>query len=126
MDNLILWAVALGIGVLGLLLLALAGAAAAYLNTRPRTVEDEAATRKPQATDKAATREARSHGAGFTAIDRGPSEGGGARNPSLWAWVKATIFALLHASAVSFVLGGATFFEDLVRANLARQRIPAG
>jgi hypothetical protein len=46
-------------------------------------------------------------------------EGSRARTPGglLLAWLKAWVFAFIHAGAVSFVLGGVTFFEDLVRAN---------
>jgi hypothetical protein len=36
---------------------------------------------------------------------------------SPWAWIKAWIFALVHASTVSLVLGGITFFEDLAKAS---------
>jgi hypothetical protein len=33
------------------------------------------------------------------------------------AWVKAWIFAFIHASTVSLVMGSITFFEDMLRAN---------
>ena len=39
-----------------------------------------------------------------------------------WLWVKAWIFAVLHATTVSLVVGGMTFFEDLAKASTEIQQ----
>lgn len=111
MDDLVLWAMALGIGVLGLLLLAVAGLAAVYLNVGRREARaGHAAGESPvRARDVPAADRAQAHAQPSHAV----------RNSSvrIWTWIKAAVFAFIHAGAVSFVLGGVTFFEDLVRAS---------
>ena len=111
MEESVLWAVAIGTGVLGLLLLAVAGAVAAYWSTvarRPRRVAsiDKA---QPRGGDLASTGKGRS--------SANPSEAQPAPVNSPWLWIKAWLFALFHAGTVSLVMGGVTFFEDLAKAS---------
>ncbi|MDY7079921.1 MAG: hypothetical protein SXV54_23810 [Chloroflexota bacterium] len=111
MNDSVLWAVALGSGALGLLLLAVAGAVAVYWNTGARGARDTASGDQP-----------RSRGGDITATEKSqpptsspnaqPATAGG-----LWTWVKACVFAFFHAGIVSVVLGGITFFEDLAKAS---------
>jgi hypothetical protein len=136
MDDSVLWIAALGIAALGFLLLAVAGTVAMYLNTRaPRTRDavstkksksrtkdvgstdksrphvEEAASRKAsqsRAEDAASTDESRLR-AGLPRAERKTTGG-------FWAWIKAWMFALVHAGTVSVVFGGITFFEDLANA----------
>ena len=98
MDDTTLWAVALGVGVLGLVLVVVAGAAAISANARARR-----SRQAPPALESHPQTESLS-------ADR--SGGGGG-----WVWMKAGVFAFIHAGAVSFVLGGLTFFEDIAKAN---------
>jgi hypothetical protein len=114
MNDMILWIVALGIGGLGLLLLGVAGVAAAAISSAQRGRRaTEAAPPARRAAVSPASGAGRPAGAiGQDAPDAAPDATG-----TLWAWVKACVFALIHAGVVSFVLGGLTFFEDLVRAN---------
>jgi hypothetical protein len=137
MDDSVLWVVALGIGALGFLLLAVAGTVAMVLNIRaPRNkdvvstkkpkphTKDEASTDKsrpqveeaasskvsqPRAEDVAASGESRLR-AGLPRAERKTAGG-------FWAWIKAWVFALVHAGTVSVVFGGITFFEDLANAS---------
>jgi hypothetical protein len=104
MDESVLWAIAIGTGVLGLLLLAVAGAVAVYWHL---------VARKPQ--------EARYAGDLATAETERSPAGSSKTQPtttnSPWLWIKAWIFALLHAGTVSVVMGGVTFFQDLAKAS---------
>jgi hypothetical protein len=97
MSDTTLWAIALSVGVLGLLLVLVAGIAAISATARARRSRERPASPDPQPRVT------------------GPSEvhsSGGS-----WVWLKAGVFAFIHAGAVSFVLGGLTFFEDIARAN---------
>ncbi len=101
MNDTLLWMAAVGSGLLGLLLLLVAGAVALYWKV---------ATPVPSR---------RSHPRADTAYageEQRPvvtsTAGGGP-----WLWVKAWIFAMIHAGTVSLVLGGITFFEDIARAS---------
>jgi hypothetical protein len=116
----VLWAIALGIGALGLLLLALAGVAAAYLTARSQRLQRDTDEREDegqlsQQRKSVETPQAQGDGPGVAA---GRSQTDGA----LWAWLKAGVFASIHALVVSIILGGVTFFEDIVRANDEIQR----
>ena len=115
MDDMLLWAVALVVGVLGLLLLAVAGAAAVTLNSGTQRARQKTAA---QGIGAASANRARAYAAAVPPADRSqPLAGQASASSGIWAWIKATFFAAVHAAAVSFVLGGVTFFEDLVRAN---------
>lgn len=119
-----LWSAAIGVGAVGLLLLAIAGVAAMVLSSRaqhrsvtrsqgtPAYGESPHRTQQPLYTRGPADQ--RSIEGDLPEADH-PADRvvGGA----LLAWLKAWVFAFVHAGAVSFVLGGVTFFEDLVRAN---------
>ncbi len=110
MDESVLWAVALGTGALGLLLLAVGGLVAVYWNIGARRARDLASAGKSQSP---------AGDAAPTGKSRPPADSFGVRRTSAgdaWAWLKAWIFALVHAGTVSLVLGGITFFEDLARA----------
>lgn len=110
MDESVLWVVALGTGSLGLLLLTVAGAVAVYWNTMARGPNKATSSDKSQsrARDLAAAGKKRSPAASAEARpqDRG----------AFWLWTRAWLFAFFHASIVSVVMGGITFFEDLVKA----------
>ena len=116
MDDSVLWAVALGVGMFGLMLLAIAGAIVVYWNTIVHKPE------KGAAADKTESR------AGKTAAaeKKQPPPPPAAEQPVLanasWLWVKAWIFAVLHATTVSLVVGGITFFEDLAKAGTEIQQ----
>jgi hypothetical protein len=111
MDNSVLWVVALGSGVLGLLLLAVAGAVVVYWNAGARRPREMASADDPQSHDgDIATAEKK----------RSPASSSNAQPAtasSPWLWIKAWLFALFHAGTVSLVLGGITFFEDLAKAS---------
>lgn len=98
MNDTTLWAVALGVGALGLVLVVVAGVAAISANARARRSRQAPPALEPQPQ------------AELSSVDR--SGGGGG-----WLWLKAGVFASIHAGAVSFVLGGLTFFEDIAKAN---------
>ena len=112
MDESVLWAIAIGTGVIGLLLLAVAGAAAIYWNVvarRPRgTAFDRSQSRAGNLAAAGERSPVGSHGS-YTA----PT----VSTPSPFLWIKAWVFALFHAGTVSMVLGGITFFEDLAKAS---------
>jgi hypothetical protein len=116
MDDSVLWAVALGVGMFGLMLLAIAGAIVVYWNTIVRKPEKGAAPDKTES------------GTGKTtaAEKKQPPPPPAAEKPVLvnssWLWVKAWIFAVLHATTVSLVVGGITFFEDLAKASTEIQQ----
>ena len=97
MNDSTLGAVALGVGALGLLLVVVAGVAAVSANARARQSRAAPAAPEPQ-TQATSTSEV-------------PASG------RSWVWLKAGVFAFIHAGAVSFVLGGLTFFEDIARAH---------
>lgn len=115
MSDMVLWIAALGVGGVGLLLLGVAGLAAAALRSGSRRSRGSGGGEVPQRavaqheSTAAAARQGQTNGA---APDAGQPGGG-----ALWAWLKACVFALIHAGAVSFVLGGLTFFEDLIRSS---------
>jgi hypothetical protein len=116
MDDSVLWAVALGVGMFGLMLLTIAGAIAVYWNTivrRPEkdTGSDEAESRPGKIT----TAEKKQSPARPVAEQPVPVS-------SPWLWVKAWLFAVLHAATVSLVVGGITLFEDLANASTEIQR----
>jgi len=110
MDESVLWIVALGTGSLGLLLLTIAGAVAVYWNTATRGPSKTTSSDKSQsrAGDIAAADKKRSP---TTSTETRPQNTG-----AFWLWTRAWLFAFFHASIVSVVLGGITFFEDLVKA----------
>jgi len=129
MDDSVLWAVALGTAALGLLLLTVAGVVAMYLNTRARGAGDVTSADKsqPRAKDVASTDKSQSRAKDVASTDKSQSHvdsssakhaiGGG-----FLIWLKAWIFALVHAGTVSLVLGGVTFFEDIAKASDEIQR----
>ena len=137
MDDSVLWIAALGIAALGFLLLAVAGMVAMYLNTRAPSAEDTVSTKKPKSrtrdvapadksrphVEKAAPSKAsqpRAEDAASTDESRlraGLPRAGRKTAGGFWAWIKAWIFALVHAGTVSVVFGGITFFEDLANAS---------
>jgi len=111
MDDSVLWAVALSSGVLGLLLLAVAGAAAAHWKVGARRARDvDSADKSQPHTRNVASTDTTGSPANSSAAQRTAAGGP-------WAWIKAWVFALLHAGIVSLVLGGITFFEDLAKAS---------
>jgi hypothetical protein len=129
MDDSVLWTVALGIGGLGFLLLAIAGMVAMCLNIRARRARDAPSAGEPQshAGDKASTGEPQARvsdkaSKGKSRLHTGSSRAKHKAAGGFLAWVKAWVFALLHAGTVSVVLGSITFFEDLARANDEIQR----
>lgn len=111
MEESVLWAIAIGTGALGLLLLAVAGAVAVYWNTVARRPKGVASVDKSQSPlgDLAATRKERSP------VSSSKPQPTTANTP--WLWIKAWLFALFHAGTVSLVMGGVTFFEDLAKAS---------
>lgn len=124
MDDSVLWVVAFGVGALGFLLLAAAGLVAMYLNTGPRGRGDETPTEHPQAQAEEAppADKSQSPPRNETTVDESQPQresplGTPRASGGFWAWVKAWIFALVHAGTVSVVLGGITFFEDLANAS---------
>ena len=124
-----LWAIALGTGMLGLLLLTMAGAIAMVLSIRARRARDAAFAGKSQTNTEVADAGGKPQSRADDVSPTGESQsraqlpepkravGGG-----FWPWVKAWIFALVHAGTVSAVLGGITFFEDLAKAGEEIQR----
>ncbi len=119
MDDSVLWATALWSGVLGLLLLAVAGVVAVYLNTRARKARD---------VDSADTSQSHARDAAPADRTRPPAGSSNAQRATVrspWTWVKAWFFAFVHAGTVSLVLGGITFFEDLAKASDEIQRTGA-
>ena len=142
MDDSVVWVAALGIGAVGFLLLALAGMIAMYLNTKPPSAKGETTAEKPrfrtkstphtngshpQARADAPTDESRPRAGEAIGADRSQAHASQPRAKrrtigGFWAWVKAWIFASVHAGTVSVVLGGITFFEDLANASEEIQR----
>jgi hypothetical protein len=129
MDDSVLLAVALGTGALGLLLLTVAGAVAMYLNTRARRAKSTASVDRPQARaeDLAAADESQARAGdvastGASQLRAGLSAARRTSTGGFWAWVKAWVFALVHAGTVSLVLGGITFWEDIAKASDEIQR----
>jgi len=110
MNEVALWTVALATAVIGFLLLATAGVAAAILKSRrsaDRDRDDAVSTELPgqqqisSYSDEPAKEEAPAS-----------SKGGG-----IWVWLQACILASLHALVVSVVLGVMTFYEDIVQSH---------
>lgn len=142
MDESVLWVVALGVGAVGFLILAIAGLVAMYLNTRTPGAGDTDSTKKrnsrtrnaattkrsqPHVEDANSTGESRPHAEEVATADESRPPADSARTKrktagGFWAWVKAWIFAVAHAGTVSVVLGGITFFEDLANASDEIQR----
>ncbi len=112
MDDSMLWAVALGAGVLGLLLLAVAVVVAIYMNIKTRAAGDgDSADRSNSHTEDADL--SKSKHISQQQEDSGAERASGG---NFWTWVKAWIFAAVHAGTVSVVLGAITFFEDIAKA----------
>ncbi|MEA3341847.1 MAG: hypothetical protein U9R15_17925 [Chloroflexota bacterium] len=124
MKESVLWAVAIGVALLGLVLLAVGTLAAVYWGAATGGTKKAASTRKsrPQAgnvaaADKSKLRPEETSSASESRPRPSSSE---ARQPAgggFLLWVRAWIFAFIHASTVSLVLGGITFFEDMAKAN---------
>ena len=123
MDESTLWAVAIGVGLLGLVLLAIGALAAVYWSAQKepgktasteRPNQQSASESQPQAKKAAPLEERQPHP---PSPDVTRQIGGG-----FMAWFKAWIFAVIHASTVGVVLGGLTFFEDMAKANDEIQR----
>jgi len=110
-DESVIWTIALWSGALGILLLTVAGVAALYVSISAHGARDEASTDQSQssAKDGASTEETASPD---SSSSKERAAGGG-----FWAWVKAWVFAVVHAGTVSLVLGGITFFEDISKAS---------
>jgi|GEM_PF-1269681 len=129
MDDSVLWAVALGTGALGFLLLTAAGVVAMYLNAGARRARDAASADKSQshAEDVASAGKSQSHARDVASADKSQlradsSSAKRATSGGFWAWVKAWVFAVVHAGTVSLVLGGITLFEDIAKASDEIQR----
>ncbi len=124
MNDTLIWAIAMGSGLLGLLLLAFTGIAAFYLRFGPRSFRPPRTTSKPASTSTPPPSSTpvsdlsdgtvSTAGSQLPPAAEPPSE---APTGSLWLWVKAWVFAMLHATTVSLVVGGITFFEDLAQAD---------
>ena len=110
MGDSVLWFVALGAGAIGLVLLAVAVAAAIYVNIKTHGAEGGTSADEPQSESETADSTNESEGHASSSDSEQASIGG------FWAWVKAWIFAVVHAGTVSLVVGGITFFEDLSKA----------
>ncbi|MCX7683603.1 MAG: hypothetical protein N2508_16805 [Anaerolineae bacterium] len=106
MDDAVLWMIAVGSGLLGLLLLTLAGAVALYWK-----IVTPVPSRKPQSRAEMPSAGGERQPVAASAVSGSP-----------WLWIKAWIFAMIHAGTVSVVLGGITFFEDIARASDEIQR----
>jgi hypothetical protein len=124
MDDSVLWAAAFLVGALGLSLLIIGGVAAMYLKTDVRKGRGAASPKSspsPSGDADSASESSSPKGDGATGEEAGPRvDSSGAQRVatgSLWAWIKAGLFALFHAGTVSLVLGGITFFEDLAKAS---------
>ena len=106
MDESVLWIVAFGTGALGLLFLVVAGAVAIVLKTVARAPRRAPPVEEPCSRATAKQPPSASEAETPPVVSTGP-----------WLWIKAWIFAVFHASIVSLVLGGITFFEDLAKAS---------
>ncbi|HET89750.1 MAG TPA: hypothetical protein ENN99_03285 [Chloroflexi bacterium] len=109
MDDSVLWAVAIGSGVLGLLLLSVAGLVVLYLNGVARRPQKAASDDRHQSQAEDVAAEGKR-----LPVHSVPSPG---------LWLKAWLFAVLHASTVSMVVGGITFLEDLSKASEEIQNV---
>ncbi len=123
MDESTLWAVAIGVGLLGLVLLAIGALAAVYWSAQ-KEPRKAASTERP---DPQSASESRPQAKKATPLEERqphPSSPDVTRQvgSGFMAWFKAWIFAVIHASTVSLVLGGITFFEDMAKANDEIQR----
>ncbi len=115
MDDSLLWVIALASGAFGLLLLSLAGLAAVYWKKptpNKGSKQQESAGKKRARAGQIAAAEKASSPADPSTVQRPSSPAAGP-----WAWIKAWIFAIVHAGTVSVVLGGITFFQDLAKAS---------
>ncbi len=124
MEESVLWAAAIGIGLLGLVLLAVGSLAAVYWGAATGGAKKVASTRvsRSQAGDAAAAGKSKplTEETPSASKSRPRSSSSEAQQPvsgGFLPWVRAWIFAFIHASTVSLVLGGITFFEDMVKAN---------
>ncbi len=123
MNESTLWALAIGVGLLGLVLLAIGALAAVYWSAQKKPGETasagqpdaQSASEPPPQAEKIAPPE--EHLPPPAAPDVTRQVGGG-----FMAWLKAWIFAVIHAGTVGVVLGGLTFFEDMAKANEEIQR----
>ncbi|RLC85460.1 MAG: hypothetical protein DRJ03_11605 [Chloroflexi bacterium] len=118
MDESVLWAAAIGIALLGLVLLAVGTLAAVYWGA----ATNDSGKSKPQAksTSSAGKRQSQAGGAASASKFRQRLSSSEAQQPvggGFLPWVRAWIFAFIHASTVGLVLGGITFFEDMAKAN---------
>jgi hypothetical protein len=124
MDDSVLWAAAFLVGALGLSLLIIGGVAAMYLSTDARKGRGAASSKSsPSLSGDADSGDESpsSRGNGAAAEEAGSRVDSPdvqrAATGGLWTWIKAGLFAVLHAGTVSLVLGGITFFEDLAKAS---------
>ncbi|MCP4543355.1 MAG: hypothetical protein GY832_40090 [Chloroflexi bacterium] len=104
MNESVLWVIAIGTGILGLLLLAVAGGVAVYWNF---------IARKPK--EAPYTGNLATAGTERVPANAPPAQPTTGNNPLLW--IKAWLFAILHAGTVSVVMGGVTFFQDLAKSS---------
>jgi hypothetical protein len=116
MNDSVILTVALVVGLLGLLLLFLGGAAALLLGAGTQRAKETSSASKSQSRGKRAASVRESQPPAPVPAAEHAGVGG------MVAWMKAWVFAIVHAATVSFVLGGITFFEDLVRASLEIRR----
>jgi len=124
MEESVLWAVAIGVALLGLVLLAVGTLAAVYWGAATGGTKKAASTRKSrsQAGDAAAAGQSKLQAEETlsTSESRPRPSSSEVQQPAgggFLPWVRAWIFAFIHASTVSLVLGGITFFEDMAKAN---------
>ncbi len=124
MNDTLIWAIAMGSGLLGLLLLAFTGIAAFYLRFGSHSKRSSRTSPKPASNStpppsSPPVSELPESAAPTTHSQLPPAAESPSEAPSgnLWLWVKAWIFAMLHATTVSLVVGGITFFEDLAQAD---------
>lgn len=110
MNEIALWVVALTTAALGLLLLGVAGLAAALIKARRNAALEEDLVAGP---DEASAKETRD-GPEDSLHEVSPST---ARGTGVWLWLQAWLFASLHALVVSLVLGAITFYEDIVQSH---------
>jgi hypothetical protein len=122
MSDTVLWVLAVGVGVVGFLFLFVAAGVALFLRSEDRDLGVGSAT-PPPAAGRAGAPEPPStpppsEGQPPPSVSEYPEPPASPRAAGgLWAWIKAWIFASVHAVTVSLVLGAVTFFEDLARAS---------
>jgi hypothetical protein len=120
MSDTVLWVLAVGVGVIGFLLLFIAAGVAFFLRSENRDLNARGsapAAGRAEAPGQTASAQAATGQPDAPAPEYpetpAPTPAGG----GLWAWIKAWLFASVHAVTVSLVLGAVTFFEDLARAS---------